>query len=164
MFFAFVFSSSWRGHAGATDSSNGIGAERRAGLHVPGVTAGERTRDLSRRQMVLITYLPLYLKMPWASPLIGQPGVGANKAGDDRPGRLGVVSDRLFGGQSRVAADRLVVRVARDRVELLEPRIFLLSAAADFISRRRLRSAHRASPTAWSARSPVKRGPARGWE
>ena len=106
--FAFVFSSSWRdapqGLADSSEAESAASAEPNAQMYRALLPASVATAIYLVGQMVLITYLPLYLKdaMGFSAYWSGQ--ALALTQGGAMIGRVGwgVVSDRLFGGRRKV--------------------------------------------------------------
>jgi predicted MFS family arabinose efflux permease len=106
--FAFVFSSSWReAPQTLTDSfepESATSAEPGAGMYRALLPASVATAIYLVGQMVLITYVPLYLKDTMGfSPYWSSQALALTQGGA-MIGRVGwgVVSDRLFGGRRKI--------------------------------------------------------------
>jgi sugar phosphate permease len=106
--FAFVFSSSWReapqGVADSSEPESAASAEPSARIYRALLPVSVATAIYLVGQMVLITYVPLYLKDAMGFSAYWSSQALALTQGGAMIGRVGwgVVSDRLFGGQRKV--------------------------------------------------------------
>jgi predicted MFS family arabinose efflux permease len=106
--FAFVFSSSWRealqSFAGSLEPESAATAEPGARMYRALLPASVATAIYLVGQMVLITYVPFYLKDAMGFSAYWSSQALALTQGGAMIGRVGwgVVSDRLFGGRRKV--------------------------------------------------------------
>ena len=106
--FAFVFSSSWReapqSFTGSFEPESAASAEPGARMYRALLPASVATAIYLVGQMVLITYVPLYLKDAMGFSAYWSSQALALTQGGAMIGRVGwgVVSDRLFGGRRKV--------------------------------------------------------------